>query len=131
MISSSACSSPAASIAATSARERIWKTESGKAEFTTPERAVGDGGRGCAGPLPADHAAPNDQFNTTIYGYDDRVRAASRARARCLLINPDDIRRAGLANGQVVALVSDAGDGIRRRVEGLTVMPFELPDGRA
>ncbi len=39
------------------------------------------------------------------------------------------MRRAGLAEGDRVRLVSDAGDGIRREVDGLAVTPFDLPDG--
>ena len=39
------------------ARERIWKTKSGKAEFTVPDAPVGDRRRGCARPLPADDPA--------------------------------------------------------------------------
>lgn len=46
-----------------------------------------------------------------------------------LLINPDDMRRANLHEGQVVSLVSDAEDGVHREVFGLKVTPFSLPDG--
>jgi anaerobic selenocysteine-containing dehydrogenase len=46
-----------------------------------------------------------------------------------LLINPADMARAGLEAGQVVTLVSDAGDGVERSVTGLSVTPFQLPDG--
>jgi len=46
-----------------------------------------------------------------------------------LLINPEEMRRAGLQAGQVVALAGDAEDGVERKVEGLTVTPFNLPDG--
>jgi anaerobic selenocysteine-containing dehydrogenase len=46
-----------------------------------------------------------------------------------LLINPDEMSRAGLREGQVVSLTSDAEDGIERRVSGLRVTPFSLPDG--
>ena len=70
----------------------------------------------------------NDQFNTTIYGFSDRLRGLERSR-QILLINPDDMRRAGLAAGDRARLVSDAGDGVRRVVDDLTVTPFDLPDG--
>jgi anaerobic selenocysteine-containing dehydrogenase len=46
-----------------------------------------------------------------------------------LLINPEDMRRAGLDAGQVVSLVGDADDGVHREVFGLTVTPFDLPNG--
>ena len=70
----------------------------------------------------------NDQFNTTIYGLDDRLRGISGSRT-VLLINPEDMKREGLSEGEVVALVGDAGDDVRRAVTGLTVTAFDLPDG--
>jgi anaerobic selenocysteine-containing dehydrogenase len=45
------------------------------------------------------------------------------------LINPQDMARNGLSEGQVVGLASDAGDGRNRFVGGLKVTPFDLPDG--
>ena len=46
-----------------------------------------------------------------------------------LLINRDEIATAGLREGQVVALQTDAEDGVEREVGGLTVTPFDLPPG--
>ncbi|EQB15212.1 FdhF/YdeP family oxidoreductase [Novosphingobium lindaniclasticum] len=111
-----------------SARERVWKTESGKAEFTVPKTMTSIGFE------PADWRyrlvtlRSNDQFNTTIYGYSDRLRGIEGTRD-VVLMNPEDIAAAGLENGQVVALVSDAGDGVHRQVDGLTITPFLLPRG--
>ena len=70
----------------------------------------------------------NDQFNTTIYGYSDRMRGIEGARD-VLLINPDDMQRANFSEGQIVSLLSDAGDGVERQIDGLKVTPFSLPDG--
>ena len=70
----------------------------------------------------------NDQFNTTIYGNSDRLRGIEGTRD-VLLINPDEMRRAGLTTGQIVSLVGDAGDGVHREVSGLTVTPFSIPNG--
>jgi anaerobic selenocysteine-containing dehydrogenase len=70
----------------------------------------------------------NDQFNTTIYGLSDRLRGIEGTRD-VLLINPEDIARAGLADGQMVSLVSDADDKVHREVGSLKVTPFKLPDG--
>ena len=70
----------------------------------------------------------NDQFNTTIYGNSDRLRGIEGTRD-VLLINPTEMRRLGLKEGQIVSLVSDAGDGVHREVGGLAVTPFSLPDG--
>ena len=70
----------------------------------------------------------NDQFNTTIYGFSDRLRGIEGGRD-VLLINPRDMERAALEEGQVVTLVGDADDGVVRQVGGLKVTPFDLPDG--
>ena len=40
-------------------------------------------------------------------------------------MNPDDIRQAGLAEGQMVSLVSDADDGVHREVGPLKITPFQ------
>ena len=70
----------------------------------------------------------NDQFNTTVYGYDDRFRGIDGTRD-VVLMNADDIARLGLADGQTVKLVSDAGDGVVREVAGLRVVVFDIPRG--
>lgn len=111
-----------------SARERVWKTESGKAEFTVPETLNATGFTDAPGRYRLITLRSNDQFNTTVYGYSDRLRGIEGTRD-VLLINPEDMARAGLSEGQQVALVSDAEDQVERAVEGLRVTPFSLPDG--
>ncbi|MCD0423463.1 FdhF/YdeP family oxidoreductase [Rubrivivax sp. JA1024] len=110
------------------ARERIWKTESGKAEFTTPERLNSIGFAEAPGRYRLITMRSNDQFNTTIYGMSDRLRGIE-GRRDVLLINPDEIARAGLTEVQEVWLEGDAGDGVHREVGPLRVTPFRLPDG--
>ena len=111
-----------------SARDRVWKTASCKAEFTVPKMLSATGFDDADGRYRLITLRSNDQFNTTIYGYSDRLRGIEGTRD-VLLMNPDDIARAGLAEGQKVSLVGDAGDGIERSVAGLAVTPFNLPDG--
>jgi anaerobic selenocysteine-containing dehydrogenase len=110
------------------ARERIWKTDSGKAAFTTPTDLSSTGFDDAPGRYRLLTMRSNDQFNTTIYGLSDRLRGIEGTRD-VLLINPDDIARAGLAEGQMVWLQSDVGDGVDREVGPLKVIPFKLPDG--
>jgi molybdopterin-dependent oxidoreductase alpha subunit len=110
------------------ARERIWKTESGKAEFTVPKELVACGFADAPGRYRLITLRSNDQFNTTIYGFSDRLRGIEGTRD-VLLINPDEMERAGLTEGQIVGLVSDAEDGVHREISGLKVTPFSLPDG--
>ena len=110
------------------ARERAWKTKSGKAEFTVPAAWSDCGFAEKPGRYRLITMRSNDQFNTTIYGFSDRLRGIEGGRD-VLLINPRDMERAALEEGQVVTLVSDADDGVVRQVGGLKVTPFDLPDG--
>ena len=110
------------------ARERIWKTQSAKAQFTVPSTMRAIGFDDAPGRFRLMTLRSNDQFNTTIYGYSDRLRGIEGTRD-VLLISPEDIAEAGLVKGQIVALESDAGDGVSRRVGGLAVTPFLLPRG--
>lgn len=111
-----------------SARERIWKTKTGKAQFTKPKIMTAVGFGEAPGRYRLITMRSNDQFNTTIYGYSDRLRGIEGTRD-VLLINPDEMQRANLHEGQIVSLVSDAQDGVEREVFGLKVVPFSLPDG--
>ncbi|WP_240530276.1 FdhF/YdeP family oxidoreductase [Novosphingobium sp. PC22D] len=110
------------------ARDRIWSTESGKAEFTIPEKLNAVGAEDAVGRYRLITMRSNDQFNTTIYGNSDRMRGIEGTRD-VLLMSPAEIAAAGLREGQVVSLVSDAEDGEHRQVDGLTVTPFDLPRG--
>ncbi len=71
----------------------------------------------------------NDQFKHHHLWLLATVCAVSKGRRDVLMINPGDMARMGLAEGQRVALESDAGDGVSRVVGGLCVTPFNLPDG--
>ena len=110
------------------AHERTWKTESGKAEFTHPDVISALGTGDAPGRFHLITMRSNDQFNTTIYGFSDRLRGLEGSRM-ILLINPSDMLREGLTEGMEVTLVCDAGDDVHREVRGLTVTPFDLPDG--
>ena len=110
------------------ARERVWKTEEKKAVFTTPKTMTAVSFADKPGRYRLITMRSNDQFNTTIYGYSDRMRGVEGTRD-VLLINPNDMARAGLHEGQVVSLVGDWEDGVHREVFGLVVTPFSLPDG--
>ena len=110
------------------AHERVWKTESGKANFTTPDVMSSLGLGDAPGRYHLITMRSNDQFNTTIYGFNDRLRGLEGSRM-ILLISPKEMQRAGLREGERITLVSDAEDGVDRRVQGLAVTPFDLPDG--
>jgi len=110
------------------ASERIWETPSGKAEFLTPTDLSATGFDDAEGRFRLMTLRSNDQFNTTIYGYHDRFRGVKGTRDT-LFIHAEDMEAAGLESGQIVALESDAGDGVVRRRAGLIVTPYDIPRG--
>ncbi len=67
----------------------------------------------------------HDQFNTTIYGLDDRYRGVFNGR-RVIFMNPDDIRDAGLAPGQIVDLTSHF-EGETRVAAHFQIAAYEIP----
>jgi molybdopterin-dependent oxidoreductase alpha subunit len=69
----------------------------------------------------------HDQFNTTIYGLSDRYRGVYNGR-RVIFMNPDDVREAGLQQGQIVDLTSYHKDE-ERIAKRFMVAPFEIPHG--
>ncbi len=67
----------------------------------------------------------HDQFNTTIYGLDDRYRGIKNER-RVLFMNPEDMKKNQLQKKQVVHLESNY-DGQKRRAENFKVIPYKIP----
>ncbi|HBM58078.1 MAG TPA: formate dehydrogenase [Citreicella sp.] len=111
------------------ADERKWNTDTGKANFKLP-RALHASFDDGADPdvLRLITLRSNDQFNTTIYGYRDRFRGIEGTRM-VVMMNPADIARFGLADGEEIGLVSAADDGTARRVDGFRVIAYEVPKG--
>ncbi len=72
----------------------------------------------------------HDQFNTTIYGLDDRYRGVSGGR-RVVFLHPDDITALGLEANQLVDLVSEWTDGSERSASSFRVVPYDQPRGCA
>ncbi len=110
------------------ASERIWATPSGKAEFLVPSSLSATGFTDAEGRFRLMTLRSNDQFNTTIYGYHDRFRGIKGTRDT-LFMNEADMAAAGVAEGQIVALVSDAGDGVKRRRDGMIATRYAIPRG--
>ncbi len=68
----------------------------------------------------------HDQFNTTIYGLNDRYRGIENGRM-VVFINPNDAKRLGLKKGDLVSLHNNY-NGIERRVDGFAVVPYNIPE---
>ncbi|MEI7297543.1 FdhF/YdeP family oxidoreductase [Paraburkholderia tropica] len=112
------------------ARERKWKTKSGKAEFMVPE-AIGedpDMPERVPESLRLMTLRSDSQFNTTIYSLDDRFRGVKGSRM-VVLMNPVDMKKHALAQGDQISLETIADDGVNRRVDGFSVVPFDVPVG--
>jgi molybdopterin-dependent oxidoreductase alpha subunit len=72
----------------------------------------------------------HDQYNTTIYGLDDRYRGIKGGR-RVIMIHPDDAASHGLADGAYADLVSEWSDGTERRADGFRVVHYPTTRGCA
>ncbi|MEW5811168.1 MAG: FdhF/YdeP family oxidoreductase [Actinomycetota bacterium] len=111
--------------------ERRFATASGKANFVVndlhwlpvPE-----------GRLILQTMRSHDQYNTTIYGLDDRYRGVKGGR-RVVFCHPDDIRDAGFVAGDHVDLVSEwplpDGGVEERRADDFRLVPYPTPRGNA
>jgi molybdopterin-dependent oxidoreductase alpha subunit len=87
-----------------------FPTPSGRARFTVSEIVPIEVP---AGRLLLQTVRSHDQYNTTIYGLDDRYRGVHGGR-RVVFVHPDDLAALGLADGDVVDVVSEWADGDRR-----------------
>jgi molybdopterin-dependent oxidoreductase alpha subunit len=115
------------------AAKRVWRTASGKAEFrVNPVRLDGPIERATARDGDAVLALmtirSHDQFNTTIYGLDDRYRGIFGGR-HVLFANITDITRLGFADGDYVDIRTCSEDNIERVVYGFRLVKFDIPQG--
>ncbi|MFI5755224.1 FdhF/YdeP family oxidoreductase [Streptomyces sp. NPDC051569] len=107
--------------------ERRFPTATGKANFTAapvefpylPE-----------GRLLLQTLRSHDQYNTTIYGLDDRYRGIKGGR-RVVLVNAQDAAGLGLADGSYADLISEWKDGVERRAPGFRVVHYPTARGCA
>ncbi len=104
------------------ASRREFRTASGKANFTiNPIRPIPLG----AGEYVMMTIRSHDQFNTTVYGNDDRYRGIQGSR-RVVFLNADDMRDAGLIAGERVDLISTF-ENRERIAERFTIVPYDIP----
>ena len=100
-----------------------WKTSSGSAEFISDKLSTIDNSDGYVMMTIRSH----DQYNTTIYGMDDRYRGVYKAR-RIVLMNPIDMENEGIKPSEQIDLVSKFS-GIERYAEQWKVVPYSIPRG--
>ncbi|WP_016907096.1 FdhF/YdeP family oxidoreductase [Streptomyces xiaopingdaonensis] len=107
--------------------ERSFPTATGKANFTAasleyPELPEGR--------LLLQTIRSHDQYNTTVYGLDDRYRGIKQGR-RVVLVNPEDAAALGVADGSYVDLTSEWRDGRTRTAPGFRVVHYPTARGCA
>jgi molybdopterin-dependent oxidoreductase alpha subunit len=112
------------------ARQRKWNTKSGKANFIAPSCLSEDPDLPPRrnGVLTLITVRSNDQFNTTVYGYEDRLRGIYGTR-EVVLMHESDMRSLDIADGEIVDIVGDAGDGVERSVCGFRATRYNVPHG--
>ncbi|MFD1873077.1 FdhF/YdeP family oxidoreductase [Hymenobacter bucti] len=105
-------------------RERNFTTDNGKANFsTTPyEKHVLEPGQ-----LVLMTIRSHDQFNTTVYDYNDRYRGVYNER-RVIFMHAADIAERGLREKQLVTITSHF-EGQQRHAEKFIVVPYDIPQG--
>lgn len=104
------------------ARERKFKTKTGKANFSInklPKWKLKDD------ELIMMTIRSHDQFNTTIYGLDDRYRGVFNER-RIIFMNQDDMKSRHLKGHQIVNLKSEF-NGVTRHANNFKVVGYNIP----
>lgn len=113
------------------AAERNFETPSGRAAFSAdplPEATEAQRARRTPGTFVLQTFRSHDQYNTTIYGHDDRYRGVYGER-RVVFAHPDDLAEIRALTGDRVDIVGSHDDGVNRVAEGFRLVPFDMPRG--
>jgi anaerobic selenocysteine-containing dehydrogenase len=105
-------------------REGNFKTSTGKAKFTVNSWEKIDVKKGEYLMMTI---RSHDQFNTTVYGLDDRYRGIFNER-RIVFMNPDDMFKENYKNYDKVDIINEFG-GIQRVAQSFIVVPYNIPKG--
>jgi len=110
------------------ARERIWKTPNGKANFILFPGLEEDEHQRNPDALWLCTIRSHDQYNTTVYTNSDRYRGVFNQRD-VVFLNDAEMRKRGLAAGDRVDIQTLSSDNVERVVRGLAVVRYNVPDG--
>ncbi len=116
-----------------SAALRQWDTATRKANFSDaalPENTVWQRTRDSDDTFVLQTFRSHDQYNTTVYGMDDRYRGVFGAR-QVVFLHRDDIAALGAEPQDLVDVLSAADDGIERIARGFRLVPYDIPRGCA
>ena len=109
-------------------RRRVWPTPNGKANILVMPGLDVDDPVHDPDMLRLATVRSHDQYNTTIYSYNDRYRGVYNDRM-VLFMNIEDRLARGLQKEALVSLETISGDGVQRRIECLTVLDYPMPRG--
>ncbi|SFB15428.1 oxidoreductase alpha (molybdopterin) subunit [Pseudomonas sp. NFIX10] len=117
------------------ASQRKWTTPSGKAQFVSPSNLDEDDDVDEVDPdrrsvLQLMTLRSNDQFNTTVYGYNDRFRGVKGTRS-VVFMNRSDIVRLGYVPGEWVRLRTAVEPQVVREVGPFQIVAYDIPQGCA
>jgi molybdopterin-dependent oxidoreductase alpha subunit len=108
------------------ATERVWKTASGRAEFLLPQApsaALCD-----PSTLLLTTIRSHDQYNTTIYGYDDRYRGVF-GRRDVVFMNEQDLADNNLKHGDVIDIHTALPSFEYLQLKGFTAVAYDIARG--
>jgi molybdopterin-dependent oxidoreductase alpha subunit len=105
----------------------VYPTPSGKAVFTCNEFAMLGAPEGH---LVLQSLRSHDQWNTIPYAMNDRYRGIHDAR-RVVMVNPEDLAELGIADRELVDIVSVWHDGVERRAPAFRVVAYPASRGSA
>jgi anaerobic selenocysteine-containing dehydrogenase len=110
------------------ARNRIWNTPTGKANFLVFSGLEEDPPQEDPNILWLTTIRSHDQFNTTIYTNDDRYRGVFGER-RVLFLSREEMENRKLAPYELIDIATVSLDGIERVAYGFKVVPYDIPNG--
>ncbi|MNS75622.1 putative oxidoreductase [compost metagenome] len=109
-------------------RRRVWPTPNGKANILVMPGLEVNTVVDDPEMLRLATVRSHDQYNTTIYSYNDRYRGVYNDRM-VVFMNIEDRLARGLGKEALVSLETISDDGVTRRIEGLTVLDYPMPRG--
>lgn len=124
------CEQPGGFYLGNAAAQLQFHTPSGKAEFSAaalPDQLFPQLGSQPV-PFTLQTLRSHDQYNTTIYGLDDRYRGVYGQR-EVIFIHPQDLAELGLSDGDTVDIETLWNDGITRKIIGFKAVSYDIPRG--
>ena len=110
---------------------RVWNTRAQKATFSSGELPMATEHQkalGQEGLFVLQTFRSHDQYNTTVYGLDDRYRGIYGER-QVVFVNPADLAEIGAEAGDRVDVIGRHDDGIERVATSFRVVPYDIPRG--